>query len=225
MTGISGVVTRIRQFFTPPVFEDKVQARIAVPLNAILLILLAASTAVTVWHLLSYGLPMDFAEWFTVLSSTVMIVLSAGLLFLLHRGHVQTVGVLLASAMWIIITWWFSSSGNVHDTSSVGTYFLIITIAGLISGGRAATIFGLACILALTGITYAQNNGTIPTPTGILDPLELVMLFISIGITTLLVRFSARSTAEAFEQALSDARALAEPGMTTAKYWQRFRLK
>ncbi|MCP4535768.1 MAG: hypothetical protein GY832_01315 [Chloroflexi bacterium] len=203
------MITRIRQLLAPPVFEDEEQTRVASPLNAILLTVLMATVGLSIWQLVFYGLPVIYEEWFTILGNMVIVVLSVGLLFFLRRGYVRVTGVVLSSALWGAITLWIFSSDGIHNTI-VASYFLVIAIAGLILGRRAVIIFGLACILAVAGVAWAQNNNFFPATAKRLHSFELLMLIVLLGLTTLLLHFSARSTAEAFERARYNERALAE---------------
>ena len=199
----------IKRFLAAPVFEDEDETRRAGLLNAILLTLLAVSVGVIVWQLLSYGWPTAFGERFTLLSSISLGVTNLGLLFLLRRGHVSAAGLLLSSVTWMIITAWIFSSGDIRDPTVTG-YFLVIIIAALILGGRAAVISGLICILAVVGALYVQISGVMVIPVWDLHPFDLIVLVLTLGIAALLLRFSVRGTAEAFERARRNERALAE---------------
>ena len=120
-----------RQVLTAPIFEDEDKARAAGLLNVMLLTLLAVAVGVTVLVPATYGLPSDFDEWFTELSSVILGVIIMGLLLLLRRGHVSLAGGLLSSAIWVMITLWICTAGSIRDTSIAG-YFLVIVIAGLL---------------------------------------------------------------------------------------------
>ena len=212
----------VRQVLAAPIFEDEDKTRAAGLLNVVLLTLLAMTVGVTVWVPATYGLPTHFEEWFTELSSVILGVIIMGLLLLLRRGHVSLAGGLLSSAIWATITLWIYTAGSIRDTSIAG-YFLVIVIAGLLLGGRAAIIFGVFCILAATGAYYAEISAARVAPAHSV-PFDLISLVLYLGVATLLLRFAVNGTAQAFERARRNERALSKTNRELTQRARRLEL-
>jgi signal transduction histidine kinase len=212
----------LRQALAAPIFEDEDKTRAAGLLNAVLLTLLTVSVGVCVWLPILNGVPTDFDEWFTLLSCALLAVIIAGLLLLLRGGHVSLASGLLSSAMWTIITLWIYTAGSIRDTTIVG-YFLVIAIAGLLLGGRAAIVFGLLCILAATGAYSAEISADRVFPAHSV-PFDLIVLVLCLGVAALLLRFAVDSIAQAFERARCNERALAKTNRELTQRAQRLEL-
>ncbi len=199
----------IERFLALPVFEDEDKRRTSSLLQAALLSLLVVAIGVLIWLLVALGSPANYDHWFTLLSAVFLGLVSLGLYVLLRRGYVTLVGALLSSALWLILTAWLYSSAYLLDASLLG-YFIVIVIAALTVGGRAATLFGLSTGVALLGAIYIKTSGVLMLPLGRVDHFDLVMIILSLGVMTTLLRSAARSTAEAFERARRHERALLE---------------
>ena len=203
------MLTKIGRLFAPPVFEgDEDKTRAARLLNVILLTILVLPVLLIAWLLASLGVPTEFGEWYPILSSAVLDVIVVILLVLLHRGYVAPVSTIVCLVIWGIVTVWIYSAGGIRDTTLTG-YFLVIAMAGLLLGGRSVIIFGVLCILASIGAFSAQVGGLIVAPTD-LEPLDLATLVVVLVIAVVLLRFSVRSTADAFARARRNAEELGE---------------
>ena len=191
------MLTWIRKLVAAPVFEDKEKTRAAGLLNAILLILLT----ITMWVIPLFIVVDPASAMFNLPIGAVMAAVSLGLLFLTRRGYVRIAGLLLSSALLVMITATTYIFGGVRSNSATG-YFLAITIAGLLLGGRAAVIFGLLSMAAALGVFYAEIRGAIviPMPASV-ELVDWFLLSTILGVGSLLLRFAVRSIAEGFEQA------------------------
>lgn len=190
------MASRIKQFLSPPVFDDQEQTRTAKLLHTILLITLACGLTVPVILTLvdPYGVAVNSSIMLILTVSTV------GLMWMSHRGYVKLAGLILAFILFIIVTYTIFMYGGIHDPT-IYVYMLIIVIAGLLLGETAAVIFGLLSILTSLSGFYVEKLGYFMpefTPTNILFPLVIVMVLLSM--TTFLMRFVARTITKSFEE-------------------------
>ena len=196
---------RIRRFIAAPVFEDEDRTRVASLLNIILLTVFfvaALIPPVLVW--------VDpTGTTITLAAGAVVTAMTLFLWILMRRGHVQTASLLLTSALFVILTLVIFAFGVTHDYT-VATFFLIIVIAGLLMGGRAAIIFGLLSMLVTAGVFYAEVSGVIVPFEAAVGATDLIIVLACLGLIGLLLRFAVRSIAEGFERARRNAQALAK---------------
>lgn len=192
------MLTWIRQFVAAPSFEgDEDRTRVASLLNTMLLTIFAATVVGSAVMVLVEPAESGFNLIFGAIMAAVVLALWS----LMRRGYVQAVGALLSSALWAGITFLGYNGGGVRDPSLTG-YFLVIAIASLLLGGRAATIFGLLSVLATLGMLYAEISGAIAAAIRASAGLiELIVLVTTLGLTTLLLRFAGRSIREGFGRA------------------------
>jgi GAF domain-containing protein len=200
--------TWIRKLIAGPVFEDAEKTRVAVLLNTILLTTLVISVLAC---LVLAAVATDPASvLFNLMFAAVITVVLVGLLVLAHRGHVRTVSLAYSFFMLAVVTAMMYAFGGIRNPG-VSAYFVIITIAALLLGGRAAIIFGLLSALAALGIYYAEIKGAIIVPLSATVGLSnLFALFVVFSLVSLLLRFAVRSIAEGFERANRNAQDLAE---------------
>jgi GAF domain-containing protein len=199
------MLTRLRQALAAPVFEDEETTRTARLLNTTLLILLVVGTLVP--PILVLVEPTGAT--LTLVAGAIMAILAVALLILTHRGRIQTASLVLSSVMFAILTASVYTFGIKHDYS-VTAYFLIIVMAGLLMGGRAAIIFGLLSVLVMVGVFYAEDSGAIVPDKTAVGVADLVMVGAGLVLTALLLRFAVRASAEGFERARRNAQALAK---------------
>ncbi|MBN1876938.1 MAG: GAF domain-containing protein [Anaerolineae bacterium] len=197
----------IKKLIAPPIFDDEEKTRIAVPLNVILWTMCITSFAVSIWIVLAYRLPLVPELALTLLSNLLVCIVCVGLWWLLRQGHVFMVGALLSGIVWSIMTAWIYIGEGIRNLNIAG-YFLAIIIAGLILGGRAAILSSIASICAIAGAYWSEML----TPTqGVIEPFQsyhLIMTVFTLGITGLLLRYYAQSTANSFAQARENANTL-----------------
>jgi GAF domain-containing protein len=199
------MLTRIRQLLALPVFEDEDETRVANLLNIVLLTLLAATAVIPPILVLIE----PTGATITLLFGIVMVVLFLGLLFLLRLGFVQMSSVLLLCVLLAGLIFNTYSFGVIHGYG-VTTFFVVIVMAGLLLGERAAIIFGLLSILVAVGAFYAEASGVLVPIEIKVGVADLIILITTFGLTALLLRFAVRNIAEGFNRAHRNAQALAE---------------
>ena len=202
------MLTRVKQFFTGPVLEDEYQTSVARILNVILLAIFAVTVIGTIAII-----PFEPDEWiFNLTFGIVISILVLGLRWFLYRGRILIVSVVISSILWISITALLTFGGvGVNDPVFTG-YFLVIAIAGLILGGGGALIFGILSIIVALGLLYAGNIGLPIVSAGEAPPLavNMITLTITMGLTTLLLRFAMRNMNESLNNARKNEQAQIE---------------
>jgi len=148
----------IRQLLAPPVFDDEEKTRRAALLNFVLWAMVALSTAFLAAVLPSSREPLRVGPALAVTGLSLL-----GLR-LMHRGHVRPVSLVLMVLMWINVAPLVFQAGGIRHFSS-GTYLVVILIAGLLLGGRAAVVFAALSLLAAAAFAWAEARGLLPAVT------------------------------------------------------------
>ena len=195
------MLTRIRHFFTAPVFGDPEKTRIGRLLNDMLQAVLALTIIAAVFLIAAQ--PADFFENLYSPAILLSIVLAVLLLrVLLLRGHTQLTSALLSLTFVLVplfVTYYY---GGITNSSSAG-YLLCIIMAGLLLGGRGAMAFVGISLVALVGVWRLGQLGQLPdypsTPTADRN-YALIAYSIIFVVGGLLLRYAAGSIAQAMDQ-------------------------
>jgi PAS domain S-box-containing protein len=150
----------IQEVIKPPVFDDEEKTHQAYLLNIILWALIVVPLPYLLYILFAQP-EMAARAWVqTIVGETVNIFL----LFLLRRGHVRTASLIQTLAFWLFFTATAFTAYGVQDESYLFGYPLVILIAGLLLGTRAAASFTVLCLLSGLGMVYSLNIGVIEVP-------------------------------------------------------------
>ena len=199
--------SRLRRLFALPVFEDEGKVQVARLLNVVLLTFGAAVALVLVAIVALFGAPADMTEWTTLLSAIGALIVTAVLLVLARFGFLRLVSIVFLSLMWLFITVWIGTvAGLVSDTSLLA-YPLIIVLAGLLLGGRAAIAFTAISVLAAAGVFYLEVAGLLVVEERALTIMDPIMAAIPLALTGLLLRFAIDSMNRALVSARENERA------------------
>jgi GAF domain-containing protein len=199
-----------RRLLVPQVYEDEDKARIAWLLAVVLLALLAASFLITLAAAVSYATAADPESQFTLLSGAVMTLVLVGLLLLVRLGLVRLVSTAFLTLIWALITIWIFTDSGISSDSSTLVYALIVVLAGLLLGGRAAIFFTAISSLAAVGAYYAEDSGllvVVDLPVSLADALFVIIPLVLIGV---LLRYAVGGMSEALERARRNEQAQAE---------------
>ena len=150
-------MTILKRLLTPPVFEDEVKTRQAYLLNIVL------------WGLILVPIPYVLYEWLSGSENVGRALIQAGfgeavnfiLLYVLHRGYVQAASILQVSMFWLFFTVSGIASGGVHGEAYLLGYPLVIVIAGILLGSRAAILVTAVTLIAGGFMVYAETQGAI----------------------------------------------------------------
>ena len=196
------MMSRIRRFLAPPVFDDEEKTRAARLLNLMLLVFLGAAVLVLVAILAISGWPTEPAEAFTLLAAVVLGIMSLALLFMVRRGRLRPAGWIALALMFAAMGVWIAGMVGISDDSSPMMLLLVILVAGLLLGGRAAMIFTWASMAVVIIAYLAEINGWWPLGSeGDLSAFDLVFTLAPLLIGGLLLRYAVNSLTEALDRA------------------------
>jgi len=156
--------TRLWRLVAPPVFEgDEEKTRVARLLNTILFIVFGLVAIYTVITLITdldlIGLTVEGA----------MLLVSLGLLLLMHRGYIRLASWILALLLWGIISVGTYYYGGLLG-SGVGSFFGIVLIAGLLLGASSALLFAGLSVLSTAVMLATEVMGVAPPPPEFITP-------------------------------------------------------
>jgi GAF domain-containing protein len=201
------MISRIvpKQLLAAPVFEDVAKSRAARLANTILYLILGI--LIVVPAVAAFVIPGQLGEILAMALPMAFLVL--GSLWLLRRGQVQLVGVLLVLAFYVIITGSLVAYLGIRDLGSTG-YFLVVALAGMLLGARWALVTGVACGLTAFAVYMAELEGLIVVTLEPVVPFsQLVGLLAMLILVTLLLHTAIRQGADSLEQATRSSAALA----------------
>ncbi|MGD8473427.1 MAG: GAF domain-containing protein [Anaerolineae bacterium] len=204
------MATSTRRFFVPQEYEDEEKTRVARLLTVVLLALVVSAFVITMAAAVYYAVAPDSESQFTLLSGAVMTLVFAGLLLLVRVGLVRQVSVAFLTLLWLLITVWIFTSSGISSDSSTLVYALIVVLAGLLLGGRAAVLFTLVSSLAAVGAYYVEANGllvVVDRPTSLADAIFVAVPLVLTGV---LLRYAVRGMSDALERARTNEQAQLE---------------
>lgn len=157
------MLKRLRQlmvFFKPPVFpEDEEKSRKAAYANSIAL---AFSIAVLVFELF-----LRLSRQIQTLEPTDFVLIGLAITgiiswWLIRKGYVLVTSILLVALIWAGSNGIAASGYGIRDTSFI-VNIVVMLIAALLLGWRAAVIVAVASAGMAFGLAYAETRGTIVT--------------------------------------------------------------
>ncbi len=199
-----------RRLFIPRVYEDEEKTRVAWLLAVVLLALLAASLVITLAAAVYYAIGADPESQFTLISGAVMTLIFAGLLLLVRLGLVRLVSIVFLTLLWVLITVWIFGVSGISSDSSTLVYALIVVLAGLLLGGRAAMVFTAISSLAAIGAFYAEANGLLMVADSPVSLADALFVAVPLVLTGALLRYAVRGLSDALERARRNEQAQAE---------------
>jgi GAF domain-containing protein len=201
------MAARIRQIVAAPVFEDEEKTRVARLLNVFVLALLVAAVAGVVVMAIYYGLPSDSVETFTLGSSGLFVLVTSGLLILVRRGHLRIASIILLSSLWLIMAYWIMVGAGISSDSSLTVFPLIIVLAGLLLGGRAAVVYTVLSVVLALGAYLSEKAGWLVVVETPLTLMDLLVPAIALILTGLLLLHAMNSMLNALERARANEQA------------------
>ena len=187
---------KIRKLFAPPVFEDEDKTRSAALLNTILWaligLLFSINIVISINNFMIGAAPPDLIVSF--FASAVFL----GMLFLLHRGFVQSMSYVLSFVI-ISINTISTLRATITNPAILSAFLIAVIIAGLLVGGRGAFITAGATVLAVSSFGYFLELGWTTVPP--LTNSQLITFISILLITAVLLALASRSIREALERA------------------------
>jgi GAF domain-containing protein len=193
--------TAIRNWLTPPVFEDPDKTRSARLLNTILLLLAFAAFffVLLVFILAPSEEGRATLDPFTLIIGFVVVSSSSGLLVLTRRGQVRLASFIITTIIFLAGTANIYQGGNV-SSSNTATLFIVVALAGVLLGGRWAVVFMIFSSLAVGFLGYLQVQNLLPPPFTPSIPIETALYIFIIILAGLLLRSTMNSLNNALTQ-------------------------
>src|SRR5262245_1323104 len=149
------MLTSLRNFLTPPSFDDPEQTRRARILHTVLRVLLVG---LFIFFLLS--LTQNSLTATLVMAVSDLLILAS--LLLLRLGHLTPPALVVSLSGLVATTFILLSGSGIHAVSVMG-YAVVLVTASLVLGQQGAILLGGLIILAGLGLIYAEVNGLIVT--------------------------------------------------------------
>lgn len=197
------MLTRLRRFFSTPVFNDAEKTRQAQLLHTILV----SGLGLTLFTIIiAYTAGINLLIGLVVIGFSLIIYLFTNVL--LQAGNLKTANILLPAMMWMVITFAIFISGGINGLG-LGAYIIVILIARLLLGVRAGVDFTLASVITSLGVLFAQLINFIPPsviPSSlIVNWMVQIIIFIWIAV---LLHITNRYLNDAVERARRNEHAL-----------------
>ena len=195
---------RLNHFLKPPVFpEDEFKTRLAYYLSTIVKAILPV-LLVFLFVRIGQGIgPLDISN---LLLAAIGIVLIVSWL-IMKAGAVHQAGYLSIGLIWLGSTFLAFTGSGLRGTGFV-SYFVVIALAGLLLGARAASGIALLSTLSGFGLAYAESAGIVafsPNPPFV-AAFEFAFLFI---LSMVVIRLTINTLQGALENATANSRQLA----------------
>ena len=187
----------LKGWLVPPVFDDEEKTHQGYLLNVTLLSLIAIPIPFIAYLLIRKP---DEANRALILIATSELG-NLILLMMLKRGYVRQASVILVAMIWLFFMASSIGSSGVYGVAYMLGNGLVITIAGILMGGRGALAMTVLVILEGGALVYAEQQGW--TPPDILDAalptwIASIVLF---TVVASLQNLAAREVRSALERA------------------------
>ena len=134
-----------------PLTEE--QAEVSRSLETIVRILMAATPLLLVGII---TLPQHSTRWLVLLGGIYLLCIST--LVFNRRGYTQLAGVVLVVGLWVVLTGAAVTAGGLSSFAPT-FYVMIVLIAGLLFGQKAAVTTAILCILTAFGLVVMEATG------------------------------------------------------------------
>ncbi len=199
------MISWLKQFLSPPVFEDPEKNRVAHVLNSILLTTLGTSTI--------FGIIFTFTspDRGNALTSLLpILVMSCLALALMRCGRVRLASYIYVFAFWLILAYLGVFYTGGLNSPGLYAFVLVVFTSGLLLGKKATWIFATLCILAVLGMFYADSLGVLPSASALVTPVRRLAIFsIMLILSALLIHLLIKGKDAALQQAQTNERELA----------------
>jgi PAS domain S-box-containing protein len=147
----------MKNWLTPPVFEDEIKTQQAYLLHVILWTLFCVPIIYLLFMLVKgTGYPSR-----ALIQSVVGETANVILLLMLRRGYVRAASILQVSTFWLFFTVTAVTGNGVGGEAYLLGYSLVIAIAGMLLGATGASVFTFLSLLAGMLMVYGQMNGVL----------------------------------------------------------------
>lgn len=185
-----------RKFFSPPVYpEDENRTRQAYYLSVILPSALVTLILIMITRIRQGGAPLGSSILTLAVIGCVLLITWA----LAKRGSVQVAAYITITTLSLASTYVAVSANGIRGVGYV-SYFVVMLLAGLLLGSRAAAGVALLAILTGFGLAYAESIGML-----VLSPDEPFIAAMKYAFLFMMSAFIIRSTIHSLQKALDTA--------------------
>lgn len=153
------MLARIKEFVSPPQFEDEEDTHQAYLLHVVLWGLIL----VPIPYVLYFVLFLPKESTHAVIQGVVGEVINIILMIMLRRGHVRAASVAQITAFWLFLSVSALTDLGVRGEFYLLGYPLVIVIAGVLLGGQAALIATILSLVSGLLMIFAESRGWIET--------------------------------------------------------------
>ena len=145
----------LKRIFTPPVFDNETKTQQAYMLHIILWTLLFIPAPYFIYSLIATPEFLVRAS----IQSLFGVLINGILLVILRRGYVRATAIIQVSAFWLFFTATAITGKGVQGEAYLIGYTLVITITGILLGGKGAFIFTVLSLGTGLYMVYLQLIG------------------------------------------------------------------
>ncbi len=191
------MIAFIKRLFAPPVFQEDQKTHQAYLLHVILLAFMVMPVPYVLYMLIQR--PDDLGRTMALFAAEEVINIIS--FIMLRRGYVRAAAVIHIGMIWLFFAVISVTGASIYGVAYLLGNGLVITLAGILLGGRGALILTLLIIMEGGALVYAELHGWAP-PDILDDPFSTwfvgVVLF-SVGM--ILQNLSARTVRNALARA------------------------
>jgi len=190
--------------FAAPVFPDMAKTRAARLAHRTLWLILAILIVVPI--VAAIQIPAQLREVLGLATLMGAIVLAS--FWLLRRGYLQLVSIVLVVSFYLVITGSLVAYLGIRDLGSAG-YFVVVALAALLLGRRGSLWAGLVSALTAIAIYLAEISGLMVVTMQPVAPFsQLIALLVMLALVSLLLHTAISQGIESLEQATRTSAAL-----------------
>ena len=141
----------LKRLLTPPRFEDEGKTQQAYMLHIIVWTLTLVPIPLLIYYLILTPANLERPLVQSVIAEAINITL----LIMLRHGHVRGASLIQITAFWLFFTITSVTGAGVQGESYLIGYSLVIAVAGMLLGGRGATVFTVLSLL--TGLVILNT--------------------------------------------------------------------
>lgn len=194
------MLDRIKIYFRPPIFDDLEDTRLAWLLQPALLSIFTFSALMAI---IFSPLLLRPTDYFSLGISTTGVFVSAFLLLLLRRGHVQIVSRILMILLFVLTTISVISYDGIRDATVIG-YVLLIMLSSLFWGRRATILASIGSSITLMIIYYMDVSGLYEFQHLDNPHFRIIVMIAFFSISAILMRLHYRNLRESLAFAQAD---------------------
>ncbi|HOT90658.1 MAG TPA: GAF domain-containing protein [Anaerolineae bacterium] len=202
--------TRIKRYFTLPVFADEEKTRVARLLITILMALVGMSLVTDVVLLFIYGWPKTLQGAIPHFAFVIVAAMAVSVFAFARRGYgyMTAFSIVLLTFMWVAITQWVWTAEGLSLGHSIYIYALIIVMAGLLLGRGGAVAYTLLGLVGVLVAYYLDYSGRIPGGTRV-PAFSLVIVITVLVLLGVFLDYAMQSMRNAIHRAQRAAEAQA----------------